>query len=105
MPDLNKMINDLSIIQKKTVKDLNEMFRIYKNLEHDVSQKFKDEVQNNKGSINGLEDFRSLTYMCKKNLMSVKNAHTLILRLKDISKFDISEESEADREISEILKD
>lgn len=105
MPDLNKMIGDLSIIQKKTISDLDEMLRISKDLEHDVSQKFREEIQNNKGSMNGLEDFHALTYMCKKNLTSVKNAHSLIVRLKDISKFDISEETESEREIAEILKD
>lgn len=105
MPDLNKMINNLSIIQKKAIEDLDEMFRIYKDLERDVSQKFKQEVQDNKGSMNGLEDFHALNYMCKKNLTYVKNAHAMISRLKDISKFDINEEGDTDKEIKEILKD
>ena len=105
MPDLNKVRNDVSVIRKKAINDLGEMHRLYTELEHDIGHKFREEYQNNNRSMKGLEDFHMLHLMCKKNLMAVKNAHSLISRMKDISKFDISEEAEAEQEISEILKD
>ena len=102
MEDLNKITSDITVLKKKILKDLDTFITLYTKLGSDVDSRFKDEYRNNRGLLDGLEDFHLLNYLCKKNLSAAKSAHSVIARIKDISGFDIKEE-EIDKELEKLL--
>jgi hypothetical protein len=104
MPNLNKIASDTASLRTKLLGDIDALVRMYGALESEVGQRFKEEYSKNSGKIQGLEDFYALNQMVRKNMISVKQAHSIISRMKDISGFDISEELEEDKEIEELLK-
>lgn len=105
MPDINKMISDANGMKKEVNKVLQDYLSLYADLEKEVQGRFQEEYRHNKYKLAGLEDFHRLSYMCKKNFSAVKSACNLMLRMADLSGFDINEEAELIKELDKILKD
>lgn len=112
MPDVNKIIADVTSIGKRSLKDLRTMVEAYEILVKEVDSTFKEEIRFQDGKSDGLEDFYALLVSIKKNKISIINAMTLIERLKNISDFNISEETiekvhkevKETKELEEILR-
>jgi hypothetical protein len=83
---------------------------MYGSLESEVGLRFREEHSKNAGRMEGLEDFYMLNQIVKKNLISVKQAYSIVHRMKDISGYDITEEIEEvkeareEKEIKELLR-
>jgi len=105
MADLNKIILDVKIMRRGIIKQLQEYFSIYADLEKEVQNRFHDEYSRNNHKLSGLEDFHQLSYACKKNLTTLKTALNLISKMSDLSGFEINEEDETLKKLDEILKD
>lgn len=105
MSDINKMISDANMLRKNALKNLQEYMAVYADLEKEVQSRFQDEFRHNNHKVAGLEDFHQLSYLCKKNLSTIKSACNLIARVSDLSGFDISEEDALVKELDKILKD
>jgi hypothetical protein len=105
MPDINKMISDANSMKKNVNKMMQEYLSLYAGLEKEVQSRFQEEYRHNNNKIAGLEDFHQLSYICKKNFTTVKSAYNLMLRMSDLSGFDINEEAELIKELDKIFKD
>ena len=94
MPDINKIKDDVSVLTKKIEDELKNLTRVYQGFCSEVDSRFQDELREQDGKMDGLEDFYGLKLIVNRNRQSVNNALGIILRLKDISGFNISETSE-----------
>ena len=106
MPDLNKIKDDANTLTKKIRTDLETLGKIYSDFNSEVESRFKDEFREQKGKIDGLEDFYSLKLIVNRNSQSINNALGIISKLKNISDFNISEMSEKleEKKIKELIK-
>jgi len=105
MSDVNKMISDVNMLRKGVLKQLQEYMSVYATLEKEVQNRFHDEYRHNNHKVAGLEDFHQLSYICRKNLDTIKSACNLVARVSDLSGFDISEEDALVKELDKILKE
>jgi hypothetical protein len=105
MSDINKMISDANGMKKTVNKVMQDYISLYADLEKEVQSRFQEEYRHNKYKLAGLEDFHQLSYMCKKNFAAIKSAGNLMLKMSDLSGFDINEEAEIIKELDKILKD
>ena len=103
MADLNKIASDITGARQRILKEMNDLLRMYREFEGTVSSRFSSEYRSNDGSIAGLEDFYILKNIVRKNNVAVKNAHSILSRMQDVSGFDISEETLVDKELEKIL--
>lgn len=106
MSDLNNITSNITALRGKLLGDISSLIRMYGELEDTVRSRFRDEYERNAGSSNGLEDFYMLNSVVKKNHIAVKNAHSIIKRMADLSKYDISETTEEvmDAELEKLLE-
>jgi hypothetical protein len=104
MRDLNNIKNEVSISTKKVLEDLKELSKRYSEFQREVDSRFRDELRDQNGKIDGLEDFYGLNLLVKRNCQNISNAYSIISRLKDVSEFNISEISEEKKQIAEIFK-
>jgi hypothetical protein len=105
MSDINKMISDAIAMRKGVLKSLNDYMMLYHNMDEEIHHRFNEELRRNNSKMAGLEDFHSLTYKCRKNFITIKSACNLLLRMSDLSGFDIQEEDELVKELDKILKE
>ena len=106
MPDINKIKDDVDTLTKKIKTDLGTLGRIYSDFSSEVESRFKDEFREQKGKMDGLEDFYSLKLIVNRNSQSINNALGIISRLKNVSDFNISElaDKSEDKNIKELIK-
>lgn len=103
MPNLNTISSDITSLRKRTLKDVRNLLQMYSTFERELGTRFRREVAQNKGSLDELEDFRSLHVMVKRNRLSVQSALNILSRMRDIMGYNIEEE--IDKELKEILSD
>jgi len=86
-------------------KDLGALVKSYQGLNDTLKSKLREEMSYS-GSYEGLETFNTLNNIVSKNLGSVRNAHYLIKRLRDLSSFNVSEIEEEilNGDISKLMK-
>lgn len=94
MQDLDKIKDDVSVLAKKIETELKNLTGMYQSFCSEVDSRFQEEFREQKGQMDGLEDFYGLKLIVNRNRQSVNNALGIILRLKDMSDFNISESSE-----------
>jgi hypothetical protein len=110
MPDLDYMGKNVIGLTKKIQKDLKELLGLYKKFQGEIETRFREELQEQNGKMDGLEDFYGLNLLLKRNFQNVGNSNTLMSRLKDFSGFDISETDESpkkkeEKEVEKILEE
>lgn len=92
--ELAKMIIELENLRKKLIQDSDNFLNLYMNFEKELRKRFDNEYLNNKGSIEGLEDFRKMVLLSQKNCNIIRTVNNLlkknIINLKD---FEIIEEN------------
>ena len=94
-----KEASEMNGLRKKVLKDIEILLKKQAAFYNDINRKFRTEYNRNSKSMDHLEDFYHLNHLCKKNLQSVKTAHNLVVRMDDLSRFEIEEEDI----VSEIL--
>lgn len=104
MANLNKISSDVVSLRKKVLKDAKTLLQMYSEFENDLGHKFRREVASSKGALEGLEDFRSLHVMVKRNRRSAQSALNILTRMKDIGVYRIEEEN-VDAELQQLLSD
>ena len=103
MQDLSSKIKQITESRKAVLAQLEKFVTLQSEVSEEVADKFKEEYQQNKGEMAGLEDFYMLNNILKRNTSSVKNACELIRRMKSISGFDVSEEAITNAEIDALM--
>jgi hypothetical protein len=91
MSDLNKIKNEVSSATKKVLGDLKLLSRKYKEFQAEIDARFREELREQHGKMDGLEDFYGLNLYVKRNSQNVNNAFGMLTRLTDVSTFNISE--------------
>lgn len=102
MPTLNEKKNEVFAMRKKILKSLQNLISKAQELSNEMNGRFREEYEVN-GELEGLEDFYMLTHGLKRNLQAAKNAYALLNRTQDLTGYDISEETEDEKELAEIL--
>jgi Skp family chaperone for outer membrane proteins len=92
MPNLENMRDEVSNLTKKVQREVRDLLGLYKSFQEEIEARFREELREQDGKMEGLEDFYGLNLLLKRNFQNVGNATTLLSRLKDFSGFDISEE-------------
>lgn len=103
MPDLSSKIKQLTESRKKVMGALEGLVSLQCEVSDEVTSRFREEYQQNKGEMVGLEDFYMFSSILKRNTVSVKNAFELIKRMKSISGFDVSEDQVTNAEIDALM--
>lgn len=103
MPNLNKISSDITSLRRKTLKDVRNLLEMYSAFEKELGGRFRREVTKSKGSLDGLEDFRSLHVMVKRNRLSTQSALNILNRMRDITGYNIEEQT--DKELQQLLSD
>lgn len=104
MADMNKTRDDITNILKKIKRDMSTLCGLYDNLSNEIEKSFREELGEQKGSIEGLEDFYQLTISIKRNAMIVKNSAGLLNKMKNISNYNITEETEHEELARKLVK-
>jgi hypothetical protein len=92
MPDLNKLITDVEKESKDIKGKLSKLFEKYEDLYRDGNRQFRTERTASAGSMDGLEEFRHLILLVKRNKDVVASLMRGIMNLKIISNFKFIEE-------------
>lgn len=92
MPDLNRLITEIESDSKGIKIKLNELFGKYENLYREGNGQFKTERTASAGSMDGLEEFRHLILLVKRNKDVVASLMRGITGLRVISNFKFIEE-------------
>jgi hypothetical protein len=105
MAGIDTLMKNVSSHKVKIEKDLESLFKDYRELHETLKGKFREEL-NYSGSLEGLGSFSALNNAVSKNLNSVRNAHYLFKKLKDLSVFDVSEIEEdiINEDLSKLMK-
>ena len=105
MANVNTVMKEVSAEAKKIAKDLEGLLKNYSGLSTTLKNKMRDEI-NYSGSHEGLEMFNALNNTVSKNVGSVRNAHYLINKLRDLSVFNVAEieEEVVNGDISKLMK-
>lgn len=93
MKELDSIQRDVSSKTKKIQKELKELFGLYRNFQSEIETRFREEYNEQGGKLDGLEDFYSFSLIAKRNMQNVGNALALMSRIKDVSGYDITEET------------
>lgn len=102
MPNPNRLRNEISNLTKKVSKDILLLAKHYKNLNKDIESRFRDEVREQNGKIDGLEDFYQLNMLIKRNAQIVSRTHSMLMKLHNIENFQIDIEKD---EIEDLVKE
>ena len=105
MPDPNKMRDKIDNLSKKIKQDVGALAAQYGNLSGEVNKRFRDELREQKGKMDGLEDFYQLSILVKRNAQVVNHVLGMLSKVTDISSFDISEEVEKKDEVEELIEE
>ena len=104
MANLNKDLEEAAGLKRKILSDLEKLTGICSKVSKEVNSRLHLEMSQN-GSSEGLEDFAMLNQIVKKNAMMVKNAHTLLNRMRTTEGYSVSEEKIPDEKALEELFD
>lgn len=96
MPDPNKMRDSISSTTKKIKKDMGALAAQYQDLSKEIHRRFRDELREQNGSMDGLEDFYQLSMLVKRNAQVANHMLGMLSKLTDISGYNITEETEKD---------
>lgn len=96
MPNPNKMRDSISTITHKIRKDMGTLSAQYHDLSGEINKRFREELREQKGSMDGLEDFYQLSVLVKRNAQVANHMLGMLSKLTDISGYNITEEIEKD---------
>jgi hypothetical protein len=96
MPDPNKMRDSISTKTNKIRKDMGALSAQYQDLSKEIHRRFREELREQKGSMDGLEDFYQLSMLVKRNAQVANHMLGMLSKLTDISGYNITEETEKD---------
>lgn len=105
MPDPNKMRDNISALLRKLRRDAGNLSAQYNNLSDEVQKRFRDELREQKGSMDGLEDFYQLSVLVKRNAQISGNVLGMLSKLSDISSFDITEEIDKKDDVEDLIEE
>ena len=92
MPDLNRLIAIIENDSKEIKIKLSKLFEKYEDLYRDGNGQFRTERTASAGSMDGLEEFRHLILLVKRNKDVVASLMRGIVNLRIISNFKFIEE-------------
>jgi hypothetical protein len=106
MPDnINRSKKEVTDLTVKTQKDLAILMNAYDRFQSDIEERFREEMREQDGKIDGLEDFYSLNMIVKRNAQMISNSLGMLKRLKDISEFNIEEMTDTEyKKIKELIE-
>jgi hypothetical protein len=93
MKELDNIQREVSNKTKKVQKDIKELFSLYRSFQSEIESRFREEINEQGGRLEGLEDFYSFSLITKRNMQNIGNTLALISRVKDVSGYDITEET------------
>lgn len=68
----------------------------YADLSNEIERRFREELSEQKGNLSGLEDFYQLSLIIKRNFQVTKQVINLFMKMRDISSYNIVEETNTD---------
>ncbi len=92
MPDFNKLITEIDDDSKDIKIKLGNLFEKYENLYREGNRQFRTERIASAGSMDGLEEFRRLMLIVKRNKDVVASLMRGIANFRSISNFKFVEE-------------
>jgi hypothetical protein len=91
MSNLDKIKKDASSLSEKVKESIKVLLTTYSQFQISLEEKFREEVREQGGKMEGLEDFYRLNMLVKRNSQIISNALGMINKVKDVSGFDIEE--------------
>ncbi len=105
MPDPNKMRDGIDTLSKKIKRDMGALAAQYGGLANEVNRRFRDELREQNGKMDGLEDFYQLTMLVKRNAQVANHVLGMMSKMTDISSYDISEDTEKKDDVEELIEE
>ena len=94
MPNLDKIKKDASVLSEKVKEAIKVLLTTYSQFQTSLEEKFREEVREQGGKMDGLEDFYRLNMVVKRNSQIISTTLGMFNKIKDVSGFDIEEISE-----------
>ena len=91
--NLDKIKKDASTVSK-VQESIKVLLTTYSQFQTSLEEKFREEVREQSGKMDGLEDFYRLNMVVKRNSQIISNTLGMINKVKDISDFNIEEISD-----------
>ena len=92
MKEINSLATRSLEIHKKAENTLKELYGVYQELNKISHAVFNEQLLENKGKINGLEDFYQMVQTIKKHSQLVGSSLGILVKVADISDFKITVE-------------
>lgn len=105
MPDPNKMRDGINSLSKKIKRDVGALAAQYGDFANEVNRRFREELREQKGKMDGLEDFYQLTMLVKRNAQVANHVLGMMSKMTDVSSYDISEETDKKDEVEELIEE
>jgi len=92
MKNLDGIQSEVLNKTKKIQRELKELFGLYRDFQSEIENRFREELRDQGGKIEGLEDFHSFSLTLKRNMQNIGNSASIMARIKDVSGYNIEEE-------------